>query len=63
MGVPRKASQFLWRTTLADDATLCRLLAAIGRGEADRLAELYDLTSPTRGSAGPLRRPLRVEAV
>jgi len=48
---------------LADDATLCRLLAAIGRGEADRLAELYDLTSPTRGSAGPLRRPLRVEAV
>lgn len=32
--------------TLADDATLRRLLAGIARGEADRLAELYDLTSP-----------------
>jgi RNA polymerase sigma factor (sigma-70 family) len=31
---------------LADDATLRRLLAGIGRGEAGRLAELYDLTSP-----------------
>ncbi|MCJ2072235.1 sigma-70 family RNA polymerase sigma factor [Methylobacterium sp. J-030] len=31
---------------MADDATLRRLLAGIGRGEADRLAELYDLTSP-----------------
>ena len=31
---------------MADDATLRRLLAGIARGEADRLAELYDLTSP-----------------
>lgn len=31
MGVPRKAPRFLWRTTLADDATLCRLQAAIAR--------------------------------
>ncbi|MDP4025153.1 sigma-70 family RNA polymerase sigma factor [Methylobacterium sp. NEAU 140] len=31
---------------MADDATLRLLLAGIGRGEADRLAELYDLTSP-----------------
>ncbi|MGU3560610.1 RNA polymerase sigma factor [Methylobacterium radiotolerans] len=31
---------------MADDATLRRLLAGIARGEANRLAELYDLTSP-----------------
>lgn len=31
---------------LADDATLRRLLAGIARGEADRLAELYDVSSP-----------------
>lgn len=31
---------------VADDATLRRLLAGIARGEADRLAELYDLSSP-----------------
>ena len=31
---------------MADDATLRRLLAGIARAEADRLAELYDLTSP-----------------
>jgi RNA polymerase sigma factor (sigma-70 family) len=31
---------------LTDDAALRRLLAGIARGEADRLAELYDLTSP-----------------
>ncbi|MEE7462323.1 RNA polymerase subunit sigma-70 [Methylobacterium fujisawaense] len=31
---------------MADDATLGRLLADIAQGEADRLAELYDLTSP-----------------
>lgn len=30
----------------ADDATLRRLLAGIGRGEARGLAELYDLTGP-----------------
>ncbi|MEE7504755.1 RNA polymerase sigma factor [Methylobacterium mesophilicum] len=31
---------------MADDATLRRLLAGIARGEANRLADLYDLTSP-----------------
>ncbi|SDN52471.1 RNA polymerase sigma-70 factor, ECF subfamily [Methylobacterium phyllostachyos] len=31
---------------MADDATLRRLVAGIARGEADRRAELYDLTSP-----------------
>lgn len=31
---------------MADDAALRRLLADIAQGKADRLAELYDLTSP-----------------
>ncbi|MCJ2054542.1 sigma-70 family RNA polymerase sigma factor [Methylobacterium sp. J-070] len=31
---------------MADDAALRRLIAGIGRGEADSLAALYDLTSP-----------------
>ncbi|WP_267425921.1 sigma-70 family RNA polymerase sigma factor [Methylobacterium sp. GC_Met_2] len=31
---------------MADDALLQRLLAGIARGEPERLAELYDLTSP-----------------
>ena len=45
-GVRWKAPRGLWGANLADDATLRRLLAGIARGEADRLAELYDLTSP-----------------
>ena len=40
------ASRLCGGPILADDATLRRLLAGIGRGEADQLAELYDLTSP-----------------
>jgi hypothetical protein len=46
MGVRSKTPQSVRGAVLADDATLRRLLAGIGRGEADRLAELYDLTSP-----------------
>jgi len=46
VGVREKAPRILWGAILGNDATLRRLLADIARGEAHRLADLYDLTSP-----------------